>query len=93
MLFEDAGQLSKALGIILKAKAHCFAVGCSQLGLTLFLATSKPSTGSESVDKQMEFIFSFRFLVFWLSAALCSHLAFREQSGIGDKLVCALFVR
>ena len=44
------------------------------------------------MDKQMEFIFSFHFLVFWLLAALCSHLAFREQSGIGDKLVCALFV-
>ena len=93
VLFEDAGQLSKALGIILKAKAHCFAAGCSQLGLHAFLGdVTKPSTGSESVDKQMEFIFSFHFLVFWLLAALCSHLAFREQSGIGDKLVCALFV-
>ncbi len=37
VLFEDAGQLSKALGIILKAKAHCFAAGCSQLGLHAFL--------------------------------------------------------
>src|SRR5437867_7674812 len=37
VLFEDAGQLSKALGIILKAKAHCFAAGSSQLGLHAFL--------------------------------------------------------
>ena len=92
VLFEDAGQLSKALGIILKAKAHCLPPAVRSSACTLFLATSKPSTGSESVDKQMEFIFSFHFLVFWLLAALCSHLAFREQSGIGDKLVCALFV-
>src|SRR5213596_63650 len=37
VLFEDAGQLSKALGIILKAKAHCFAAGSSHLGLHAFL--------------------------------------------------------
>src|SRR5438034_9363589 len=30
----------------------------------------------------MEFIFSFRFLVFWLLAALCSHLAFREHPAL-----------
>src|SRR5436309_5132200 len=34
----------------------------------------------------MEFIFSFRFLVFWLLAALCSHLAFREQPALETSL-------
>ena len=46
VLFEDAGQLSKALGIVSKAKSHCCcrrAVRSS--ACTLFLATSKPSTG------------------------------------------------
>ena len=34
----------------------------------------------------MEFIFSFRFLVFWLLAALCSHLAFREHPALETSL-------
>src|SRR5213595_2986470 len=34
----------------------------------------------------MEFIFSFRFLVFWLLVALCSHLAFREQPALETSL-------
>src|SRR5216117_3747319 len=40
----------------------------------------------------MEFIFSFRFLVFWLLAALCSHLAFRGHPALETCLYARFFL-
>ena len=63
VLFEDAGQLSKALGIILKAKAHCFAAGCSQLGLQRF-SWRRPSP-AQGVNQWISRWSSFFPFVFW----------------------------
>ena len=67
VLFEDAGQLSKALGVILKAKAHLLPSVRSS-ACTLFLATSRPSTGTgvndQWISRWSSFLVSFRFLYF-----------------------------
>src|SRR5206468_11194174 len=76
-LFEAASQLSKASGIVSKAKSHLVAI-CSSSACTVALATSRPSTGSAAascvVDE--EFIFCslslcgfFRLLGFLLFAS------------------------
>jgi hypothetical protein len=64
---------------------------------TLFLATSRPSTGSAvvifSVDEQMEFMVDFlSILSVGLNGRFLLASGFWRAPGIGDMLVCALFV-
>src|SRR5438552_17359912 len=65
---------------------------------TLFLATSRPSTVTatvtRSVDEQIEFIFWFPFVFsFWLIGRSLLVSVFSRTPGVGDMLVCALFLR
>src|SRR5438876_6078276 len=93
-LLEDPSQLSKAFGVVSKAKAHPLAT-CSQLGLHAgfgHVEAKHRQCGSNRISRVHCFVFLSDFS-FWFIGRLGTRSCWLSRTpGIGDMLVCALFL-